>query len=295
MKALIEIIPQISTVFSLLAFLIAAYFTFKSRELKKDENLVKTLPDADRKDVVNRLSRKSKVNTDNLSKDAVKEIVLEELGLERKKIKSRQTIFISIGILALLSLILPSILNKYVKEEINWYQDIDEDGFGNISVTKLTTEKPDGYVANSDDIDDSDPNRNLVSNESIWYADLDNDGYGDDNNSKKGIKQPTRFIKKNGDCDDNDKNVFPGQTIYFTSPSIGNKTWDYNCDGKIESKFKQIGRCDGGSANPQGWEGGVPGCGEQGAWLLDCDRKIKGVPPKTYTKRETTPKKQECR
>lgn len=44
--------------------------------------------------------------------------------------------------------------------EITWYQDNDYDGYGNPDVSQLSCDKPDNFVSNSNDIDDTDPNLN---------------------------------------------------------------------------------------------------------------------------------------
>ncbi|PHS10404.1 MAG: hypothetical protein COA88_02875 [Kordia sp.] len=42
-------------------------------------------------------------------------------------------------------------------KELTWYQDADGDTLGNLLVTLESCNQPDGYVGNSDDIDDTDP------------------------------------------------------------------------------------------------------------------------------------------
>ncbi|MFW6223051.1 MAG: hypothetical protein ACOC3T_05520 [Bacteroidota bacterium] len=44
--------------------------------------------------------------------------------------------------------------------ESTWYEDSDNDGFGNPEVTKLSCDQPANFVANSSDVDDTDPNLN---------------------------------------------------------------------------------------------------------------------------------------
>lgn len=38
---------------------------------------------------------------------------------------------------------------------VNWYADLDQDGYGNAAVAKLACDQPDGYVANAGDCDDT--------------------------------------------------------------------------------------------------------------------------------------------
>jgi hypothetical protein len=42
------------------------------------------------------------------------------------------------------------------------------------------------------------------------------------------------------DCDDGDPSVFPGQTMYFASPSSALGTFDYDCDGSIARDPAQL-------------------------------------------------------
>lgn len=48
-----------------------------------------------------------------------------------------------------------------------WYEDADDDGFGNINVTQESCNQPTGFVSNSDDIDDT--NNNLNPN-TVWQG-----------------------------------------------------------------------------------------------------------------------------
>ena len=57
------------------------------------------------------------------------------------------------------------------------------------------------------------------------------------------------------------------------------------------------GRCGSGIANPEGWWGEVPECGEEGDWLYDCDRKayIRNFLPTIRTFPETEKRIRECK
>ena len=77
-----------------------------------------------------------------------------------------------------------------------------------------------------------------------WYLDQDDDGYGAsssydkiacDNDPPSDLTTHS-YVKTNDDCDDTDKNVHPGQTAWFTSPSNGG-TWDYNCDTTVQHEY----------------------------------------------------------
>ncbi|WP_458628633.1 DUF6443 domain-containing protein [Winogradskyella sp. PC D3.3] len=70
-------------------------------------------------------------------------------------------------------------------QPVNWYEDRDEDGYGNPNAGGMTACRmptvPSGikFVNNSDDCNDLKPEYN--NEDLIWYADFDNDGFGDEN------------------------------------------------------------------------------------------------------------------
>ncbi len=51
---------------------------------------------------------------------------------------------------------------------------------------------------------------------------------------------PSGWVTNNGDCDDHDGNVNPGQAGYFTKPSLGTSTYDYNCDGVLSKQIPEF-------------------------------------------------------
>jgi hypothetical protein len=73
-----------------------------------------------------------------------------------------------------------------------------------------------------------------------FYEDLDSDGYGSANALKlcedAGAAAPPGYSTVTGDCCDRDNYTHPGQMTYFT---VMNQcgSWDYNCDGTVESAF----------------------------------------------------------
>ena len=112
-----------------------------------------------------------------------------------------------------------------------WYEDGDEDGYGDAQSTMVSCTQPTGYVTNSDDCND---NNNLIApnaseycngfddncngladeegalNASPWYADDDGDGYGDVTESVLGCTQPSGYLADSTDCDDADNDIYPG-------------------------------------------------------------------------------------
>ena len=87
-----------------------------------------------------------------------------------------------------------------------WYEDSDGDGFGNAEIIQQGCDKPDGFVANSDDCNDSYnyifPNNAIHEPEDACVVDADGDGYGSRN--------PAVSADPGADCDDESAFVYPG-------------------------------------------------------------------------------------
>ena len=110
-----------------------------------------------------------------------------------------------------------------------YYQDADNDGFGDINSPIDACDQPPTAVLNSDDCDDADALINPVANEicngldencnaqidegiptTTWYFDTDSDGFGDINSGVDDCLQPPNSILDGSDCDDSDAAVYPG-------------------------------------------------------------------------------------
>jgi hypothetical protein len=134
-----------------------------------------------------------------------------------------------------------------------WYEDADDDGFGDASVSVTRCDPPSGYLGNDDDCDDSDASISpgdpeicdssnvdedcdgladdddtFVGGTTAWYADADADGYGDSAGSAQvQCEAPASHVGNDGDCDDTDDAIRPGGT----ETCAGDDPIDYNCDG----------------------------------------------------------------
>ncbi|MCB9665790.1 MAG: hypothetical protein H6732_16900 [Alphaproteobacteria bacterium] len=113
-----------------------------------------------------------------------------------------------------------------------------------------------------------------------YWADKDKDGYGASDEARclcEPIAPWDATGVKLGDCDDGDARVFPGQEEFFSAPSYGRGTYDYNCSGHhefSEPRFSytctfdlDLDLCD---TTNEGWSSPVPDCGGVGYWANDC-------------------------
>jgi len=98
-----------------------------------------------------------------------------------------------------------------------YYLDADLDGFGDIDLSTIACEQPEGYVANHQDCNDNDFKENP---QQVWYKDIDNDGYSDGSmitetcQRPNGYKTKTELYETTGDCDDSDSSRNPEINLY---------------------------------------------------------------------------------
>ena len=133
-------------------------------------------------------------------------------------------------------------------DALEWFSDIDGDGYGNPSMSYYACEVPIGHVADSSDCDDSNSAVNPAATEvcndidddcngeidedsaadaSTWYADSDSDGYGDASSSSVSCVAASGYIADDTDCDDSNEAINPGAT------EVCNDI-DDNCDGFVD-------------------------------------------------------------
>lgn len=119
-------------------------------------------------------------------------------------------------------------LARYGNSNCNtvFYQDADNDSYGNASVTATGCTAPSGYVSDSTDCNDNDPS---ITGPTTWFLDADNDGYGQPEiNLLTACLQPPGYVDNNTDCNDSLASVNPGAL------EIPNNGIDDDCDGLVD-------------------------------------------------------------
>lgn len=131
--------------------------------------------------------------------------------------------------------------------EILWYQDADNDGFGNLNIIASSCNQPTGYVSDSSDCDDTDANINPEETEIPdngidencnpdddctvlnWYQDQDSDNFGNPDITLSQCDQPTGYVLDNTDCDDTNAEINPDATEIFDNGIDENCNPDDGC------------------------------------------------------------------
>jgi hypothetical protein len=135
-------------------------------------------------------------------------------------------------------------------DPIEWFEDADGDGWGNPDEMVEACSPPVGYVATSEDCDDTDANISPDGEEVCdgvdndcdgdvdvnatdmqeWYADEDGDGFGTPDTTTESCDQPLGYVSASTDCDDQDATVHPNA--------------DEICDGGVDNDCDGLGDDD---------------------------------------------------
>ena len=129
-----------------------------------------------------------------------------------------------------------------------WFQDGDEDGYGDVNMSTDACSQPSGYVSDSDDCDDNDDDifptateycnliddncnnfidENTAIDAQTWFLDDDGDAFGDPNTSQNACLQPNSHVSNNTDCNDANVDINPNQNEICNGA-------DDNCDNFID-------------------------------------------------------------
>lgn len=127
-----------------------------------------------------------------------------------------------------------------------WYRDEDEDGYGAANESVMAFDRPEGFVVNNTDCNDSasrvnpwareredglDNNCNGKIDEGFadieFYADRDGDGFGDAETVRRERQRPEGYVRNNLDCNDLSASDNPE-----ADERIDNR--DNDCDGTVD-------------------------------------------------------------
>ena len=122
--------------------------------------------------------------------------------------------------------------DSYAVDASTFYEDGDEDTFGDAGSTTTACEVPDGYVEDDTDCDDNDDDifpdadeycdgvdndcngtddDDYAVDADTWYVDGDSDGFGATGaTGVANCDQPSGYASDNTDCDDGDEDINPG-------------------------------------------------------------------------------------
>lgn len=132
------------------------------------------------------------------------------------------------------------------------YADVDQDGYGNLLVTKKSCQTESGWSLSSDDCNDLNkfvhPNTvetcNTIDDDCdkqidegvllTFYPDNDKDGYGTPLNEVLGCTSIIGYVSNNADCNDQKKDVHPNAV------ELCDNTIDENCDGITDNAAEAI-------------------------------------------------------
>ncbi|MEQ1743908.1 MAG: MopE-related protein, partial [Saprospiraceae bacterium] len=163
-----------------------------------------------------------------------------------------------------------------------FYADADNDGYGNAAVTTTSCLAPAGFVANSTDCDDTNPNirpnqtetcdsidqncNGLIDDGALnfYAADADGDGFGNSADIVQACTAPPGYVYNVLDCDDTNPNINPNGIEICNG-------LDDDCDGGTDEDVNQFYYLDAdgdGYGNPYIAQ---PGCTPPSGYVSNFD------------------------
>ena len=137
-----------------------------------------------------------------------------------------------------------------------WFADTDGDGFGDAEITIASCAAPEGFIADSTDCDDSDPDIHPDATEVCdaadndcdgstdedvkdpFYVDGDGDGHGTTADIVFDCSAPSGYAETADDCDDADGSIHPDATEVCDER-------DNDCDGDVDEGVLNTYYADG--------------------------------------------------
>ncbi|OGQ08703.1 MAG: hypothetical protein A3G32_09375 [Deltaproteobacteria bacterium RIFCSPLOWO2_12_FULL_40_28] len=119
-------------------------------------------------------------------------------------------------------------------QAIEWYADTDGDHLGDANAPKTACEKPEGYVRNKADCNDTDA---TIKRAKRWYYDGDGDGFGNPHQRERACEAPgPKYILKAHDCNDLVAAINPdaSEGYFYNNGGDHGDGKDNNCNGDID-------------------------------------------------------------
>jgi len=188
-------------------------------------------------------------------------------------------------------------------DALEWFADVDGDGFGDLGTMTRACDAPEGTLADSTDCNDTDPasypgaieicdaadnncdgevDEEDASGCTTYYRDFDEDGYGSTISVCACSPVGDFTSTLSSDCYDESASVNPTHTAFHSSHR-GDGSFDYNCDSVEERRWVSTSdSCaffsDFGCSSTDGWGSGPPACGATGTWKETCYYSSSGAP-----------------
>jgi predicted outer membrane repeat protein len=170
---------------------------------------------------------------------------------------------------------------------LTYYDDNDNDGFGDPNLPTAACSQPNGFVSNNLDCDDTRASINPNGTETCdgrdqdcdgtideglavtYYRDSDVDGFGNPNDSMYVCARPNGYVADGTDCDDTTSTIHPGATetcngVDNDCDGQGGPNWDNDGDGHTWTDEVAAGSSDcstdsdnDGIADAVEWGGGA--------------------------------------